>query len=152
MKKLAIVLATVTAVFGFGAAAHAQYTDPPGVTVSDSSPPAGGTFTVSVSGCQPGGSVSTTFNGTTTAGTAGADGTASVSLTAPSTAGTFNGSVTCNGQTTNFAVTVAAPAGGLPATGSDGVGTTTMMAMGVFVIGLGLFGVAQVRRRQSAAA
>jgi hypothetical protein len=47
-------------------------------------------------------------------------------------------------------VTTAPPlAGGLPATGSDGIGTTTGIALGLLVVGLGLFVVAQVRRRQA---
>jgi len=40
------------------------------------------------------------------------------------------------------------PGAGLPATGSSGMGTTTGIALGLFVVGLGLFIVAQVRRRQ----
>jgi hypothetical protein len=44
--------------------------------------------------------------------------------------------------------TVAATGAGLPATGSGGMGTTTTIAIGLLVVGLGLFVVAQVRRRQ----
>ena len=45
-------------------------------------------------------------------------------------------------------VPVTVPGGGLPATGSGGIGTTTGIAIGLLVVGLGLFVVAQVRRRQ----
>ena len=38
---------------------------------------------------------------------------------------------------------------GLPATGSDGIGTTTGIAVGLLAVGLGLFIVTRVRRRQS---
>jgi hypothetical protein len=53
--------------------------------------------------------------------------------------------------TTPVVTTVPAttPGGGLPATGSDGIGTTTSIAIGLLVVGLGLFVVAQVRRRQT---
>jgi len=51
--------------------------------------------------------------------------------------------------TTVPAVTTPAtvPGSGLPATGSDGIGVTTMIAIGLLVVGLGLFAVAQERRR-----
>jgi hypothetical protein len=44
---------------------------------------------------------------------------------------------------------VTTPGTGLPATGSDGVGVMTGIALGLFAVGLGLFIVAQVRRKQS---
>jgi hypothetical protein len=52
------------------------------------------------------------------------------------------------------ATTVAAtvPGAGLPATGSDGIGTTTGIALGLFVVGVGLFIVTRVRRSQPSAA
>lgn len=49
--------------------------------------------------------------------------------------------------TTPTSVAPTVPSGGLPATGSDGIGTTTGIAIGLLVLGLGLFAVAQVRRR-----
>ena len=162
MRKIALGLAVVMTLFGFGATAHAQYTNPPGVTVSDSSPAPGGTFVVNVTGCQPNSPIAVSFGGASSTVNADASGNAAVTLTAPTTAGTANGSTTCNGQTTNFTVQVQAPAdstpptqggdagGGLPATGSDGTGTTTTVAIGRLIVGLGLFVVAQTRRRQSA--
>jgi len=55
--------------------------------------------------------------------------------------------------TTTAAVVAAAgpvaPSAGLPATGSNGIGSTTGIALGLLVSGLGLFIVAQVRRRQT---
>ena len=51
--------------------------------------------------------------------------------------------------TTTVAATT--PDAGLPATGSNGVGTMTGIAIGLFAVGLGLFVVAQVRRRQASA-
>jgi LPXTG-motif cell wall-anchored protein len=45
--------------------------------------------------------------------------------------------------------TTEAPGGTLPQTGSNGIGTTTGIALGLFAAGLGMFVVAQVRRRQA---
>jgi len=47
------------------------------------------------------------------------------------------------------AAAAATPSAGLPATGSDGIGTTTGIAVGLLAVGLGLFIVTRVRRRQS---
>ena len=44
--------------------------------------------------------------------------------------------------------TTEAPAAALPATGSNGIGTTTGIAIGLLAVGAGLFVVAQIRRRQ----
>lgn len=153
MKKLAVAIATITALFGFASAAHAQYTSP-GVTVSVSnpSPPAGGTTTVSVAGCLPNESVLVTFNGASSTVSADASGAASATLNAPNSAGVFNGSITCNGTVTNFQITVAAPAPGLPATGSDGAFPTAAIAFGLLAVGAGLVGVSQLRRRHELAA
>ncbi len=97
-------------------------------------------------------------------------GSASAMFTDPAVAGTYtctiSGSVsgdlgsvvvTVAAQTTTTAaptVATVAPTstGGLPATGSDGIGATTGIAVGLLVAGLGLFGVATVRRRQPVAA
>lgn len=87
---------------------------------------------------------------------------------APSAPGTYPGTATPNGQSPvrTFNLVIQAPAptvppsvastipatvpvGGLPTTGSGGVGTTTAIAIGLLVVGLGLFVVAQVRRRQT---
>lgn len=61
-------------------------------------------------------------------------------------------SFTLPGQATTTTIAPATPATvpgtGLPATGSDGIGATTGIALGLLVVGLGLFVVAQVRRRQ----
>ena len=38
--------------------------------------------------------------------------------------------------------------GGLPATGSSGTNLTLMLGLGALVVGGGLFGVSQMRRRQ----
>ncbi len=41
------------------------------------------------------------------------------------------------------------PTGGLPATGSGGTNTTLMLGLGALIVGGGLFGVSQIRRRQT---
>lgn len=45
------------------------------------------------------------------------------------------------------AVTI--PTGGLPATGSSGVSTMAIIAIGLLIVGVSLFVVSQVRRRQT---
>jgi LPXTG-motif cell wall-anchored protein len=50
---------------------------------------------------------------------------------------------------TTVAPTATTPGGGLPATGSDASTPFTMIAIGLLVVGVGLFAVAQVRRRQA---
>ena len=98
-------------------------------------------------------------------------GTATANFTnAPTDPGLYNGSavgtrsqtpvpwtITIAGTTppasTNPPVVTTVPAtlpgSGLPETGSNGIGTTTGIAIGLLVVGLGLFVVAQVRRRQA---
>ena len=89
-----------------------------------------------------------------------ATGTATIVVTAPSEPGTYTVDYT-GAATGSFSFTVSgaatpaapgAPGGGLPATGSDSTGTMTMMAIGLFGVGAGLFGVSQMRRRNTVAA
>lgn len=157
MKKLAFaVMAAAMVMFGLAAPAGAQ-TDPYGsdgtvVTVTPPSSPAGGTITVEVTGCEPGSSVVVAFDGSTTTVTVDASGSAVITLTAPTTAGTYPGTATCGTEVASFSAVVTAPVtplGGLPATGSGGVSTTTGIALGLLAVGFGLFGVTQIRRRQT---
>jgi LPXTG-motif cell wall-anchored protein len=86
---------------------------------------------------------------------------------APSTPGSVTISVSCGEgtETININVLAAGPAtnggtngggttgaGGLPATGSDGTNTTLMLGLGALIVGGGLFGVSQIRRRQTLSA
>jgi hypothetical protein len=91
------------------------------------SPTAAGTYTVTAVGPQSG-TQTTTF---TVAQQATTTTTAAPATTAPP---------------------ATVPGTGLPATGSDGIAATTGIAIGLLVVGLGLFVVAQVRRRQPSAA
>ena len=152
-KTLFAMLATVAMVLGFGQIANAA-TYPPGAAaavINPATPTEGGSFTVTVDCAPDGDTVAVVFNGTTTNATC-ADGKATVTLTAPA-AGTYPGSYSGAGVGT-FSVTVAAPVtppGGLPATGSNGTSTMTIIALGLFAVGAGLFGVSQVRRRTATA-
>jgi hypothetical protein len=159
MKKLLVALAASLAVFfGMGGAAHAQYGGNSGVVIV--TPPTvapGGTVTVTVTNCTPGERVDITVAGVSVSVTCGPDSVASAAIPMPTTPGSYNGTAvgSVSGFTTSFVVTVVAPTvppGGLPATGSGGIDTTTGIAAGLFAVGLGLFGVAQFRRRQAAVA
>jgi LPXTG-motif cell wall-anchored protein len=163
MKKFALgLMAMATAVFGFGLAANAY---PPGAGSVTATPPSGAAgYSVSVKAtCLPGEAVTVVLVSSTATGNCGAAGTAasllgitkagSVTLVvkAPATAGTYTGSATgaTTGALGTFRITVTAPPAGLPATGSNGVSTMTIIAIGLFAVGAGLFGVSQVRRRQN---
>jgi hypothetical protein len=161
-------MAASAAVFGFSLVAQAQY-PPPAVAISvdDPTPAPGQTITVTFQGCTPGETVNFVLVASNSAGQCSAaaaglsllmqapvSGTATGQLTAPTAPGTYTGSATgaTSGQTASFTVTVsqaAAPPGGLPATGSGGISTLNMIAIGLLVIGAGLFAVSQIRRRQA---
>lgn len=168
MKKFALALmASAAMVLGFGAVASAY---PPGagapVITNGGALAPGAEFTVTAE-CQPvGAQVTFEFQGVTLVvecvaatgsasllgsflGTAPAAGTATATFTAPTAPGTYTGTYT-GAAVGTFSVTVAAPVtpgGGLPATGSNGTSTMTIIAIGLFAVGAGLFGVSQVRRR-----
>lgn len=158
MKKFSVVLmATVASVFGFGAAATAaDY--PPGstVTAAPASGPPNYDVTVSITGCTPPEVLTVTLGSETETGTCaapaalGSDGTAAIMIKAPSAAGTYTGTVTGTANFSgSFQIQVVVPPPTLPGTGSDGISTMTIIALGLFGVGAGLFGVAQVRRRQA---
>lgn len=174
MRKFALALmAAAAAVFGFGLVAQAQVYPPPAltVTVGSATVTPGADVVVTVTGCTPGTTVTVELEDvsvTVTCEAAGGalgsifgliaqtegTGTATATVTAPDEPGTYTGSVTTSdGASASFQVTVlapTAPAGGLPATGSGGISTTTGIAIGLFAVGLGLLGVSQIRRRQAA--
>ncbi|MGK0276696.1 MAG: LPXTG-motif cell wall-anchored protein [Ilumatobacter sp.] len=168
MKKFALsLMVAAAAIFGTGIAAQAS-TYPPGATVSPIADPVPGeTFTVTVSGCNPGIVITFEFEGTTKTATCGeaaaltvGTGTASTTFVAPTAGGTYSGTATgTDGFLATFSVTAAAapattvepvtPPGGLPATGSGGTSSMTMIAIGLFGLGGGLLVVSQMRRRQT---
>lgn len=170
MKKLALGLISASAaVFGFGLVADAY--PPPAVSVSvdDPTPAPNQPLKVTFIGCQPGETVrfvllSSTDTSPCTATSAGLSlllqpqqsGTSIGDLRAPPSPGPYTGTATglTSGRNGPFTVVVSqavAPPGGLPPTGSSGISTTTTVAIGLLVVGAGLFVVSQVRRRQASA-
>jgi hypothetical protein len=174
MKKfaLSLVIAAV-AIFGSGVAAHAS-TYPPlvGTVSAPLEVLPGGIFTVAITGCASGEVTTSVFegesktaicveaaskNGFAALVVATGTGTASTTFKAPSAPGnyviTVIGDAGFRGSTsTSVAAAPATPVGGLPATGTDGISTITMMAIGFFAVGGGLLVVSQLRRRQIVAA
>jgi hypothetical protein len=178
VKKLAFVLIAAAAlVFGAGQVATAQYgpsisTGPvtPGgpYTVTYTNCVVGDTITftqaqsnpTSVQAtCLPGGTATASFAAAPTAagtysGTAvGAQSpslTFTFTLTAPATTVPVTTAPGGGGAVPTTAAPGGQPGGQLPATGSNGLGSTTGIALGLLVVGLGLFVVAQVRRRDAA--
>ena len=168
MRKLALALmaaAAASATLGVGVVADAY--PPPGVaaTVDDSSPAPGGPVRVTMVGCVPPESVAFELEDSTDSSVcvagpssfrfaAPTQASAVGNLTAPTADGTYTGSTTgvTSGLTATFTISVrSASQGELPKTGSDGVATTTLIAGGLLIVGLGLFAVAQLRRRRSIA-
>lgn len=149
------------------------------VGVADAYPPNGANVVVEPATVAPGASVKFTANctvgetvtfslgnRTTTAvcvantnGSVG--GTATGTVNAPTTPGIYTGTAggSISGVLGAVTVTVSAstptnvaPTGALPATGSGGTSTMTIVAGGLLVVGLAMFGVATVRRRQATSA
>ena len=177
IKKFALaVTAAAAVVLGSAGVADAGVYPPNGktVTVQDSTVPPGGPVSVTTN-CTVGETVTFVLEGssdteTCTPSTDGGNnftaavaGTATGTVNAPTTPGTYIGTVTgsISGALGTFTVvvegataTTAAPTstGSLPATGSDGTSTMTLIAGGLLIVGLGMFGVATARRRQDTAA
>jgi hypothetical protein len=178
VKKFALALiATSALVFGLGTVAQAQ-TYSPTLTLIPSPPALGAPYQARLTNCTIGASITfaqaqstpasvvVTCAAVSGAATGPGLGQATASFTAaPTVPGTYT--LTAGGlsaslpiaqaTTTVPATTVAtpvpttatAPAGGLPPTGSDGLGTTTGIAIALLAVGAGLFIVAQVRRRNT---
>ncbi len=161
------VIATLAAIFGFGAVANAQYgASPFGVTASPTVGPSG-PVTITVRGCEPGQSLTATLvdqsdaatctgvDGPQSSAAGPATGNATMTVTTPKVAGTYTGTVASAsvGNNATFTVTVVAQAatrtGSLPQTGSDGIGTTTTIALGLVAVGVGMLVVTQIRRRRT---
>ncbi len=164
MKKIGLTFAAALAlVFGVAQGVSAQYG--PSAGGSDAAP--GGETEVAVNGCQPGEQVTIDLPGfenppqalTRSVQTINADaeGNAFTVFVAPNAPGTYPGTATCGVLTANFSVTVldvppdtngGGSGGQLPSTGSGGQSSITYVAVGLLVVGLGLFAVAGFRRRQ----
>jgi hypothetical protein len=171
MKKFALAVTAASALLlGLGMPAHAQ-TPTPSYSTSVTVGPvtSGGPYTVTYVNCVPGETI--TFSqpeSTPTSVSAvcpgeGTLGTATASFaSAPTAPGDYTvtaagtqspvRTITFSLSPTGVTVPATVPGGGLPATGSDGFGTTTPIAIGFLVVGLGFLVVAQIRRRQPSAA
>ena len=177
MKRSLLAFAAVAAmIFGFGSAGRGTtgvYPPiAPTVTTTTPSVTPGGTIVLDVTGCEPGATITATGGAAPASATAGADGSGTVSVTAPSAPGSVPISVSCGDGTTTININVldsgpatnggtngggttgggTTGAGGLPATGSDSTNTTLMLGLGALIVGGGLFGVSQIRRRQTLSA
>jgi hypothetical protein len=160
MKKLALVVLSVgAAVFGLGMVAEAQNAPYGGstdtITLTPPTATPGSSVTVEVTGCTSGEGVDLAIDNVdaVSASCAGSGSAAGV-IKAPTAAGTYT--VTGSGSegfsaSSALVVTAAATpaAGGLPATGSDGISTTVALAAGLLAVGVALFVVAQLRRRRN---
>jgi len=174
---LALMVASA-ALFGFGAVASAQYPTSLTVGTPSAGGPFASTYTNCVNGetitfSQPqstpasisvvcaGRSATANFTNAPTAtgtytvtagGPTSPARTQSFSIsgaaatTLPATATTLPATGGADGAGAGVPATV--PGAGLPATGSNGIGTSTTIAIGLLAVGFGLFAVAQVRRRQ----
>lgn len=170
MKKLALgLVVAAVAIFGSGVAAQASTYPPSGTVEAPPQVVPGGIFTATITGCAPPEVITFVFQGESKTAicveaaakksgfaslmVATGTGTASVTFNAPTTPGNYvvtaTGSAGFRGSTTTSVVAApATPVGGLPATGTDGISTITMMAIGFFAVGGGLLVVSQMRRRQ----
>lgn len=163
VRRLLAVLAAVAASFfvlaGPASAAPTAYTPTtaPG-TVSDASPAAGATFTFAGDGFAAGATVTITLAGDQIAtATANSNGAFSVSVKAPTAAGTYvlaaNGTG-ADGAPLSVTATIqvlaaSGSAAGLPRTGTE-VATQLWIAGGLLALGAGLIALTVVRRRDGA--
>lgn len=168
MKKLGLLFGALVAAISFAGASNVS-AYPPGteatLTFSASTVAPGASFTATFTGCQLGETVNVVLDGTTVSGACnGAAGSrrlpsatgqavAIVTLTAPTTPGTYEvvATGTTSGASASATITVAAATGGgtIPATGSDSSIPATQIAGGLVIVGAGLAGVAGVRRRKT---
>ena len=178
MKRvvLTLILAAAT-LLGLSAPAGIVGAYPPAqtpvITTNVPTVPPGGNFTATVGPCLPGETVVITFQGVSISVVCSGILQASATFQAPAAIGTYQvcGDLTGTGVTvppgtirpqticTSIQVVAAAttvpatvPGGGLPATGSSGLGTTATSAIVLLSAGALLLIVSQVRRRRSPAA
>lgn len=176
MKRLVLTLLIAATALLTGSAVANAYPParPPVINVNVPSVGPGGNFNVTVGNCEPGERVVITFRGQATVVICNASTLqASLALLAPMEPGTYEicGELTGTGaqlppgvtrpQTVCTSVMVVSagptvpptvPGGGLPATGSSGLGTTTTSAIILISAGALLLIVTQVRRRRTTTA
>jgi hypothetical protein len=153
MKNLTFALIALAAgLFGTGATSNAYLSGAGVVTARPAVVAAGGEVTVSAT-CAAGETVTASLVSATSSAVCGAESAVEIMIAAPAAAGYFEGPVTGSnvGVIGSFNVTVSVAAtqpGLLPAPGSNG-STAMTLALGVFVVGVGLFGLSRLRSRKS---
>jgi hypothetical protein len=128
----------------------------PTVRASSATPTAGGPLTLSVNGFCASTLVTFSIGGAVVgSSTADSAGTATITITAPTTPGTYTvearsaANASCAALVADLTITVrAAPAARpLPSTGSGSTGATVRMGAISLFVGVGFFAVAKIRRR-----
>ena len=164
MKRFLTAIAAtgigVLTVAGSASAATAQHSVayPPSAAVlelSDSTVSPGEEFDATLRGCTPGETVQFSVEGSSTTATCDDNGEATGTLTAPMTPGTYevSGVGVDSGVSASSTITVVGADDGedgvLPATGSSTSGPLQVGGV-LLVAGLGMLGVAKLRRRATA--
>ena len=144
----AIAAALVLLGLPFTATASGEY--PPQecvLSISNPAPGPGETFTVTALSNDEGGTITFTFNGETKSATV-VNGQATVSFPGPPP-GSYTGTVECDGETTDFEVSVPTPT--IPPTGSDSSGSGLKIGVGLVGLGGAMLVVAHRRRKDEPA-
>ena len=150
IKMLSGLVMASGLMLGLSSTVSAYPPENPTVTVSNLSPVPGAPVTVTFDGCSADETATFTLGDETVTAEV-VDGLATAELTAPDTAGAAAGTVVCSGGTTgDFEIVVALVP--LPATGGSALDAKGLAAGATLLVGAGLLGVSQLRRRRSAAA
>lgn len=157
MKRMFGLLVGLVATLGFGAASvSAVYPDnPPTVVVDSSTPTVGSNVTLTFDSFCPGDTITISIGGNVLGSVvADANGEATFTFPAPSPAGTYVITATgtdCPDTVASLTIAVRAP-GSIPVTGSGS--TSSGLELGAFAVvaGVGMVGIAGIRRRRPAVA
>lgn len=164
MKRFVAVLVGVLATVATAAPVAAAYPpDTPTVESSSSTPTPGSSITLTASGFCPGSTVTFEISGVGVVGTDVADGggTASITIAAPATPGTYTITATSTGPSSDvladpcsdvaeLEITVQSAGPVLPGTGSNTTMPGLQIALVSVLMGGALVGLAAVRRRRLA--
>jgi hypothetical protein len=154
LALIAVAAISLIAAGPAGAQANPYSGTTTGLAATDTTPPAGGQFTVSGTGCDPGADVDAYVDGAA-AGSTTADGSGafSASITAPTAPGTYTVNAVCGATVLGVVITVggaaAADPGTLPVTGGDSI---SLVQIGVLLLAVGALAVVAVRTRRPARA
>ena len=155
MKRLLVAFVGLLASVAIAAPVSAGY--PPGsptVESSSGTPAPGASIDIHLTGFCPSSSVVLDIDGTTVGGGAtNGSGSVTITIAAPSTAGTHTITATASGDCTDVAslAIVVTAGGGLPTTGSNTTMPGLQIAIVAVLVGGALVGLASMRRRRSAA-